>query len=187
VRALVHLVASVLALALTAACTAVQPGCPREWLEVRGGVYDPRSRTGPEVDEGFGVSIGGGLDFNADPLRVSWEIAGAWAPHDVNVLPTDPDDDEVDLDVVRLSTGLRATLTLQNAPLGAYVHGGFAWRNEDSSDFAYTENDQWGTYVGAGLEWWYAPNATLGPAFCRFDGDEDDLEELWFGLVARFY
>lgn len=167
-----------------AACTAVQPECPREWIEVRAGVYDDESRR--PVDDGFGWSIGGGYDLNADLVRVSWEVALAWSPHDVGVTPNDPEEDDVDLYAMRWSTGLRATLRFDGVPLGAYVHGGGAWRDERSNDSAFPGDDQWGGYVGGGLEWWYEPNASLGPALLHFEGEED-VDETWAGLVARFY
>jgi hypothetical protein len=180
--------AAAVSLALGAAgvgCTAVQPGCPREWIEMRAGVFDLGRAAGP-VDDAFGWSLGGGYDLNADALRLSWEVAAAWSEHDVGVPPLV--EDEVDLRVLRLSSGLRLSTRLREAPLGAYVHGGAAWRNEASNDDqAFAGNDQWGTYAGAGLEWWFSDAGSLGPAVLYFRGHDDDLEETWFGLVARFY
>jgi hypothetical protein len=168
----------------TAGCLAVQPQYPREWFEVSGGVFEDDSPR--PVDEGFGWSIGGGYDFNSGPVRVSWEIAAAWSPHDVDQPPIEPDENDVDLFVSRWSTGIRAALRSARAPVGLYVHGGGMWREESSNDSGFADEDQWGYYAGGGLEWWYEPFASLGPAYLRFIGDED-VDEDWVGLVARFY
>jgi hypothetical protein len=116
---------------------------------------------------------------------VSWEVAAAWSEHDVGVAPVSGD--AVELSVLRLASGLRLASRLRDAPLGAYVHAGVAWREETSDDrAAFRGDDQWGTYAGAGIDWWYSPSAALGPALLHFRG-EGELDETWVGLVARFH
>jgi hypothetical protein len=161
----VRVAASGFALVAMAACTAPQPSDQKGALE---------------PDDGWGGGIEGGYDINADPIRASWELGVNWSDHQA---PAD-----VDLAVTRVLTGLRFTGRLQDVPLGAYVRGGWMWRDANSDDNTLLpDNDMGGWYAGAGLEWWYIPTATLGPFVMYTRGSENDVDETWIGIAARFY
>ena len=169
-------------LAALGACTAVQPECPREWLELGGGVVEADSASG--IQDAWGWSAAGGFDLNADALVVSWELNGQWSQHDVDAgggaLPEE-------LDVLRIGTGVRVSTRLVEAPLGAYVRGGWMWREEESSAASVTTRDATGTYFGVGLEWWYTSYASLGPSVTWWSTGERSRDEVFVGLSARFY
>jgi hypothetical protein len=101
--------------------------------------------------------------------------------------PLDPGDNDVSLGVLRISSGLRASMRFGASPIGMFVDAGGAWHDERSSDAGLRADDQAGLYVGGGLEWWYAPFASLGPAVWHFEGLDDGLSETWIGLSFRFY
>lgn len=134
-------------------------------------------------DDAWGWSVGGGLDLNGDPVMVSWELSGLWSQHDdlsggVHY--------EGDLDVLRFTTGLRLSTRLTRAPLGAYVRGGGLWRQEESYG-ASAAGDEWGSYWGGGIEWWCAPNVTLGPSVTWMRGADSGREDVYVALTARIY
>lgn len=163
-----------------AACTAPQASDQRTWFAVPFGVVDrDEGRTDP-VDDGLAAGIDGGLELNTDWVRCSWEIGANWSDHELR--------GDADLQVFRLSTGLRLAARARNTPVGAYLRGGVMWRSEDSDEqAAYAENDDAGYYVGGGLEWWYSDVGALGPFVTRFHGSDDDLDETWYGIAVRFY
>jgi hypothetical protein len=173
------------ALACLAACTAPDPFRAREWIEVGAGVLDRHQRAGDPVDDGFGASIGGGYDMNDDRLRIAWELGGSASEHDVTFPPGSLSSGE--LDVGRVYTGLRGEIDIPSVPISVHARGGVMWRAEEDDVVAGAGNDQWGTYAGLGLDWWYGPGASLGPFVMWTRGEEDELEEVYSGLAARFY
>lgn len=167
-------------LCASAACTAPQALDHRTWFAIPAGVVDLDQGAGVAVDDGLGAGLDGGFELNHDLLRASWEIGTSWSDHEVTP--------SVDLQAWRIFTGLRLAARSNAVPLGAYARGGWMWRSENSDDeLVYPSNDQWGYYAGAGIEWWYASLASLGPFVTWTRGEEDHLEELWFGIAVRFY
>ncbi|NUP95659.1 MAG: hypothetical protein HUU28_05795 [Planctomycetaceae bacterium] len=170
---------------LACACTAPAPDAPREWLEVTGAIVDPRGGDDPIQGAAPAIGIGGGFDFNDDPIVVSWELGALWSQHDVELAGQTYRDE---LEVLRILTGVRARARLHDLPLGVHLRGGFEWRGDEGSDSNLVSgNDQWGLYGGAGLDWWYSPFASMGPEILWFHGQDDGLDELHFALSARFY
>jgi len=161
-------------------CTAVQPECPREWFEPQIGVFSHEQGQAGVVNDASGFAVNGGYDFNADVVRASLEFGLAWSENEVV-------GDNVDHDITRWSAGFRLTTRFQDAPLGAYLRGGWFWRDDYAQDSTIALDDFWGAYAGAGLEWWYLPWATLGPFVTVWHGYEDDFQETFVGLSARFY
>lgn len=157
-----------------------QPG--REWIEVSSGVLFFERRATDGVDDALGWRIGGGYDFNVDPVRVSWEIEGQWATHDVDLAGGGGGD----LAAWTLGTGLRLTADLGPLPLAVYGRAGVAWHQEAGDDDLVEEQDGSGEYLGCGLEWRYAPGGALGPSVQWFRGDDDQLRTRFAALTARF-
>lgn len=177
--------AAALLVTLASACTAPAPDAPREWLEVTGAIVDPHGGSDPNYESAPAIGIGGGFDFNDDPIVVSWELGALWSQHHVQIAGT-PYRDEVE--VLRFLSGVRARARLHDLPLGVHLRGGIEWRGDDGSDDSLVSgNDQWGLYAGAGLDWWYTPFASMGPEILWFHGQDDGLDELHFALSARFY
>lgn len=176
--------AAALLVTLASACTAPAPDAPREWLEVTGAILDPHGESGPSYKAAPAIGIGGGFDFNDDPIVVSWELGALWSQHDLLVAGTTYDDE---LEVLRVLTGVRARARLHDLPLGVHLRAGVEWRDETSDNDIVVGTDQWGLYAGAGLDWWYTPFASMGPEILWFHGQDDGLDELHFALSARFY
>jgi hypothetical protein len=166
--------------AALAACSAPQPADRRTWFAFPVGVFDRESSGASRVDDGFGGGIEGGYDLGLDTLRASWEIGLSWSDHDAPL--------DTDVDVSRFVTGLRLIAHEPKSAVGAYLRGGWMWRDEDSdADAVYMPNDQWGWYAGAGLEFWYSPSGALGPFVMFTHGEDDGIDETWIGIAARFY
>jgi hypothetical protein len=161
-------------------CTAVQPECPREWFELGGGVFSHELGQSGLVDDASGFAVNGGYDFNADAVRASLEMGVAWSQNQVA-------GDSAYHDITRWSTGVRLTTKFDDLPLGAYVRGGWFWRDDYAHDSSVAIDDFWGNYFGAGMEWWYLPSATLGPFVMVLHGYDGGFEETFVGLAARFY
>jgi hypothetical protein len=160
---------------------------PPEWIELGAGVFD-LGRDAEPVDDAFGLFLGGGYDLlRRPPLRFGPELGLAWARHDLLGIDPVEEDDEPRLNVVRGSAGLRAELALGALPFSVSVRGGWGWRDEDSHAAEFAGNDQSGTYVGAALDYWYRPWASLEPFVFAFRGADDDLEETFVGIAARFH
>jgi len=168
--------------ALTSCLTPPAPLQPREWLEVSAGASIVDARPFDPVDDALGLRIGGGYDFNADPLRLSWEADATWARHEVDA----PSIDNQRLSTFTLGTGLRLTADFEPIPLRLYTRGGGAWRNETADDGLVQTRDGAGYYYGIGLEFAYAATGSLGPSATWFRDDERDIESAYFGLSARF-
>lgn len=136
------------------------------------------------VDDGFLWGLGGGYDFlHGTPYRAGFEVGAAYSEHDVDAPLAE--DEHPELNVWRLMLGARVQADLGRA-LSVHVSGGGMWRNEEG-DVPGVGNEQFATYVGAGLEWWFDTDATMGPFVLYTHGAEDGLDEWVVGLAARFY
>lgn len=161
---------------------------PPEWIELGAGVFDLAQGSGEPVDDAFGLFLGGGYDLvRRPPLRFGLELGLAWAQHDLLGIDPLDEDDQARLDVVRGSAGLRAEVALGDLPFSLSLRGGWGWRDEDSRASEFAGNDQAGTYAGVALDYWYRPSASLEPFVFVFRGDEDELEETFVGIAARFH
>lgn len=176
------LVFSALCGSLTSCLTPPAPLQPREWLEVSAGASIVDARTFEPVDDALGLRIGGGYDFNSDPLRLSWEADAVWARHEVDA----PAIANQRLSTFTVGTGLRLTADFEPLPLRLYGRGGGAWRNETADDGLVQTRDGVGYYYGVGLEFAYSAAGALGPSATWFRDDERDIESAFFGLSARF-
>jgi hypothetical protein len=168
---------------LLASCTAVDPltGSP-EWLEVSAGAAIVERREPQDLDDAFGWRVGGGYDFNADRVRVSWEIDAQWSSHDVEASPVA----DARISAWTIGTGLRLTADLDPLPLSIYGRGGVAWRQESSSDDLLEENDGTGSYFGCGLEWRHSPSGSIGPSVVWYRDDEGEFRSRYAAITARF-
>ncbi len=157
----------------------------REWLELSAGVADRHQRSSDPVDDAPTLAIGGGVALVDGPLRPSLEIQAFGARHDVaeSVSPGN----NPHLDVGLFLGGMRVDARLGDSPLTLYVRGGMMWREEfERPDGIGVAQDQWGTYLGGGLEWLFSYGVSIGPYFLYTRGNEDGLEETLFGLSVRF-
>jgi hypothetical protein len=166
-----------------ASCTAVDPlKHSPEWIEVSAGASIVDRRVPEDLDDAFAWRLGGGYDFNADRLRVSWEIDAQWGSHDVQTSSVA----DARVSAWTLGTGLRLTADLDPLPLAIYGRGGVAWRQENASDDLIEENDGTGSYFGCGLEWRYSLSGSLGPSVVWYRDDDGELRSRYAALTTRF-
>ena len=169
----------------------------RQWFSSSVFVTDRGSQDQDGIDDGIGMTLGGGYDLVGDPLRFAFEGEIGWSGHDTNWQPLDPQDsDNVTLFLV--SMGGRLWLRPnERQPISPYLRaGGFGrflvtfYGLEDEeylnkpADF---DESILGVYWGAGLQVRFAPGAEFGPYFLRLHPtDGSDGDEVLIGLGAQF-
>jgi hypothetical protein len=171
----------VLGLALLGApgCSTVQQECPRTWVAIGAGTFD-QHRTSNDVEhDSLGLSLDGGYDLNTELVRASVEMGLGWSEHDVS-------GDTPAHDVTRVNAGVRLTAYADRTPIDAYVRGGWFWRDDDQHDGVVFIDDEWGNYLGCGIEFRCGFGA-IGPFVTYMRNSDGDFEETYFGAAARFY
>lgn len=153
----------------------------REWFSLGLVIADRAEDDGALVEDGGGFSLDGGYELTRTPLRPSIEIGGAWSVHEVEGVSGD-------LDVMRISMGVRLALHDLGVPLLPYARAGafHRWAYDDEEDLGLEDQSGRGWYVGAGLDWITEPGVAFGPFFTSYEGAEDELEERFYGLEASF-
>jgi hypothetical protein len=157
------------------------PYAGREWFALGLAIVDRDSDDFAEVSDALGVTLDGGYELSRDAWRPSLEFGTAWADHEVR-----GPSGTFDLDFWRLSFGLNLALRVEDQAFVPWVRGGLFYRWGNGTPEELADQDGRGYYLGLGFDVATQPGLGIGPAVTWYRGAEDDVEELYYGLVARF-
>lgn len=153
----------------------------REWFALGLAIVDRGSDEAPEIEDAVGLTLDGGYELSRGAWRPSIEIGTTWADHEF-----DGPEGSIDVDFWRVSFGMHLALRVEDQPLVPWIRAGFFYRWSDADEDEVTDQDGRGHYLGAGFDLAVEPGLGIGPAVTWYRGDEDDVEELFYGLTARF-
>jgi len=156
-----------------------------EWISVSVSSDDRRGSDEAEVDDSAAFGLEGGYNvLNTKHVDAGFELGVVWSRHDVP--QTTGTNSSPWLSVTRWNLGLRGSLDF--TPLNGliYVDGGLYVRDENSNDEPSFEQSGRGSYVGAGLDFWFDTGGRMGPFVRYYDFADSDLTEVLVGLSATF-
>lgn len=153
-----------------------------EWLGVSLAIVERQKNETVDLEDSYGWSIEGGLEFTRWPIRPSLELGAGWSPHGLEGVAGSEE-----LDIFRVFMGGRLSWRSEHSYLSPYVRGGIFSRRSRAEDLGggmIVDQDGSGTYTGAGIDVWTSPGGRAGPFVLWFEGnDEDELEELLIGFT----